>query len=72
MEKGSVAPHGVRPSVVALDDFVPEPGQQYLLGPTTPTRVALAREVERRFGLGFTKLVHPTAYVSPLATIGAK
>ncbi len=66
----ALAAHCARPSVVALDDFVPEPGQQYLLAPTTPTRAVLAEEVERRFGLGFTILVHPTAYVSPLATLG--
>ncbi|MYM68813.1 hypothetical protein GTP45_18515 [Pseudoduganella sp. FT55W] len=67
----ALAPHGVRPQVVALDDFVPQPGQQYVLGPTTPTRVNLADEVQRRFGVGFATLVHPTAYVSPLAMLGA-
>lgn len=66
----AMAPYGVVPTVVALDEFVPAPGQQYLLGPTTPTRVVLAREVERRFGLEFITLVHPSAYVSPLATLG--
>jgi sugar O-acyltransferase (sialic acid O-acetyltransferase NeuD family) len=66
----ALAAHCARPSVIALDDFIPEPGQQYLLAPTTPTRAVLAAEIERRFGLDFTTLVHPTAYVSPLATLG--
>lgn len=66
----ALAPHGECPTVVALDDFVPEAGQRYLLGPTTPTRAVLAREVAQRFGVAFTTLVHPTAYVSPLATLG--
>lgn len=66
----SLAPLGMRPSVVALDAFVPAPNQLYLLGPTTPTRSVLAAEVRTRFGLEFTTLVHPTAYVSPLASLG--
>lgn len=66
----ALAPHGACPTVLTLDDFVPAPGQLYLLGPTTPTRAVLAAEVVRRFGIGFTTLVHPTAYVSPLATLG--
>ncbi|MES2127699.1 MAG: acetyltransferase [Pseudomonadota bacterium] len=66
----ALAALGSAPTLLALDEFRPEPGQVYLLGPTTPTRAALAREVEQRFGLQFTTLVHPTAYVSPLATLG--
>lgn len=61
---------GMQPTIVALDDFVPEAGQQYLLGPTTPERAALAQLLVARHGLRFCTLVHPTAYVSPLATLG--
>lgn len=64
------AAHGVTPSVLALDDFVPQPDEWYLLGPTTPTRQVLAALLQQRFALSFTKLIHPTAYVSPLATLG--
>lgn len=67
----ALAAYGMRPMIVALDDFVPQAGQQYLLGPTTPTRAALAQRLEARFGLDFCTLVHPSAYVSPLATLGA-
>lgn len=66
----ALAAHGGVPQVLALDDFAPQPGQLYLLGPTTPTRAVLAGELVRRHGLRFTTLVHPSAYVSPLATLG--
>lgn len=61
---------GESPEVQSWDAFQPAADELYLLGPTTPTRAALAREVVARFGLPFTTLVHPTAYVSPLATLG--
>ena len=59
------------PAIEQLAEFRPAAGEVYLLGPTTPTRAALAAEVQRRFGLAFHTLVHPTAYVSPLAALGA-
>ena len=58
------------PRVEMLDDFQPGADEVYLLGPTTPTRVNLAAELERRFGLRYTTLIHPTAWVSPLAQLG--
>lgn len=59
------------PAVVALDAFRPAAGECYLLGPTSPARADLAREIERRFGqLRYHTLVHPHAYVSPLAQLG--
>jgi sugar O-acyltransferase (sialic acid O-acetyltransferase NeuD family) len=58
------------PHVEMLDAFQPAAGELYLLGPTTPTRANLAAEIERRFGLRYHTLVHPTAYVSPLAKLG--
>lgn len=58
------------PQVETLDAFQPGADELYLLGPTTPTRANLAAELERRFGLRFHTLVHPTAYVSPLARLG--
>jgi len=57
------------PAVEQLHDFRPQPGEVYLLGPTTPTRAALAGELAQ-FGIAFHTLVHPTAYVSPLAELG--
>ena len=58
------------PQVEMLDTFQPSADELYLLGPTTPTRANLAAELERRFGLRYHTLIHPTAYVSPLARLG--
>lgn len=58
------------PLVQTLDEFRPGADELYLLGPTTPTRAVLAEELGRHFGLGYHVLVHPTAYVSPLASLG--
>ncbi|MDP2135547.1 MAG: acetyltransferase [Sulfuritalea sp.] len=58
------------PQVETLENFRPAADELYLLGPTTPTRAALAAELERRFGLRYHTLVHPTAWVSPLARLG--
>jgi sugar O-acyltransferase (sialic acid O-acetyltransferase NeuD family) len=63
--EGTCAP----PAVGHLDDFNPAPGEVYLLGPTTPTRAVLAKKLIDRYGLHFHRLVHPSAYVSPLATL---
>ncbi len=62
--------HGQHPVVQQLDEFQPGPGEVYMLGPTTPTRSVLAGILQERFGLHFATLVHPSAYVSPLATLG--
>jgi sugar O-acyltransferase (sialic acid O-acetyltransferase NeuD family) len=59
------------PVIEPLSQFRPAPGEVYLLGPTTPTRAALAAELRSRFDLRFHTLIHPTAYVSPLATLGS-
>jgi len=58
------------PQVETLAAFRPEAKELYLLGPTTPTRANLAAEIERRFALRYHTLIHPTAYVSPLAQLG--
>lgn len=58
------------PVVEQLDDFKPSSEELYLLGPTTPTRAVLANKLKARFGLHFHTLVHPSAYVSPLAMLG--
>ena len=58
---------GQHPAVEQLDDFQPQIDELYILGPTTPTRSALAEQLKIRFGLSFTCLIHPTAYISPLA-----
>jgi sugar O-acyltransferase (sialic acid O-acetyltransferase NeuD family) len=64
-------PHGEAPAVVTIDEFVPATGESYLLGPTTPTRRELAQLVQERFAISFATLVHPRAYVSPMASLGS-
>lgn len=64
------APSFAPPKLVQLDDFVPEPGESYLLGPTHPNRFRLNDLVRSRFGIEFCTLVHPRAYVSALAALG--
>jgi sugar O-acyltransferase (sialic acid O-acetyltransferase NeuD family) len=58
-----------RPNLQEFDAFVPENGELYLLGPTSPHRHRLAAILLDRFGLDFTTLVHPRAYVSPMASL---
>lgn len=58
------------PQILDLDEFSPQEGELYILGPTTPERASLAALLEQRFGLRFHTLVHPSAYVSPLAQLG--
>jgi sugar O-acyltransferase (sialic acid O-acetyltransferase NeuD family) len=58
------------PAIETLEEFKPGSDELYLLGPTTPTRANLAAELEQRFGLRYHTLIHPTAYVSPLARLG--
>jgi sugar O-acyltransferase (sialic acid O-acetyltransferase NeuD family) len=58
------------PAIEMLENFKPGADELYLLGPTTPTRAKLAAELEHRFGLRYHTLIHPTAYVSPLAQLG--
>jgi sugar O-acyltransferase (sialic acid O-acetyltransferase NeuD family) len=61
---------GQQVQIQTFEQFQPEPGECYLLGPTTPSRAVLAQALEQRFQLPFATLIHPTAYVSPLAQLG--
>ncbi len=61
---------GVQVTVEQLDAFEPGDGELYILGPTTPTRHVLVDAIARRHAIEYCNLVHPTAYVSPLAMLG--
>lgn len=63
--------HAEPPALLEFDQFSPETGDLYLLGPTTPERRGLAELLKQQHGIEFTTLVHPTAYVSPLAILSA-
>lgn len=57
------------PVLQTMETFRPESGERYLLGPTTPQRFRLAELLVRLHAIRFMTLVHPTAYVSPLARL---
>lgn len=58
-----------RPIIQDLKEFKPRQGEEYFLGTTAEKRGDLANHLENEFGIHFCSLVHPTAYVSPLATV---
>ena len=58
------------PQLVPIDDFAPEPDEIYALGFNASGRSRLVAHVRDRFGVRIATLVHPTAYVSPLARLG--
>jgi sugar O-acyltransferase (sialic acid O-acetyltransferase NeuD family) len=57
------------PQVIGFDEFVPQADEVYLLGPTTPSRAAMVQQLRQRHELKFHTMVHPSAYVSPFATL---
>lgn len=59
-----------RPVVDHLDAFIPEPGESYIIGISAAAKSGLVELLQGTHGLHFRTLIHPTAYVSPYATIG--
>jgi len=57
-------------TIEPLEDFAPKDNQVYLLGPTTPQRENLVGRINSNYQIHFHNLIHPSAYVSPLAKIG--
>lgn len=66
----AVAAFARPPELIQLDDFQPQADELYLLGPTTPTREKLAKHLVHHWNMKFHTLVHPSAYVSKMATLG--
>jgi UDP-3-O-[3-hydroxymyristoyl] glucosamine N-acyltransferase len=62
-------PPGVRVLVQDIAEFAPAPGDPCFLGTTAAARFRLAAELRDRFGVRLACLVHPAAYVSPLAAL---
>lgn len=64
--------HCPLPRILQFDEFIPEAHELYLLGPTTPSRTQLVEALAQRFqpALPYHTLIHPSAYVSPLAQLG--
>lgn len=58
------------PLLVELDRFVPRSGEIYVLGTTAAGRTRLVDELDVRFGIRLSTIIHPSAYVSPMARVG--
>ena len=57
------------PRIIQLEEFSPQEGECYFLGTTSPQRQKLVEDINSCFGITCCTLVHPTAYVSPLASL---
>ena len=57
------------PETLSLDAYEPRDNELHVLGTTSPARDELVALLEDRFKIRFATLVHPTAYVSPLAVL---
>lgn len=57
--------------LIDIADFQPKADEIYALGTTSPGRATLVAELRERFGISCSTLVHPRAYVSPLARLDA-
>lgn len=56
--------------VVDLEDFVPDPQETAVLGFRGLSSRPLRERLKQEFGIVFPPLVHPTAFVSPMAQVG--
>ncbi|HUI45958.1 MAG TPA: hypothetical protein VL122_08275 [Nitrospirota bacterium] len=59
-----------RPEITPLEEFTPQKGEEYFVVPTTSRKSALVEFLKSNYQLQFSQLIHPAAYVSPLAKIG--
>ena len=58
------------PKIIDIEIFEPRQGECYFLGTTSPSRQLLVDDIRTRFGIVCCSLIHPGAYVSPLASLG--
>lgn len=59
------------PRIIQLEDFVPEEDECYFIGTVAPKRHELVEQIRSRFGITCCTLIHPTAYVSPRASVAS-
>jgi len=62
---------GVHVQLQRIAEFEPGRDERYALGISGPGKQVLLEEIDARFGVPFCNLIHPTAYVSALATLGS-
>ena len=68
-ERLAYLPYGVE-VFPSLDRFEPREGCKYVLGCTVVEKHALVGEVKRRFGVWFSPLVHPEAFLGSNVRVG--
>ena len=59
------------PRVIQLEEFAPREDECYFVGTTAQARRELVEEIESRFGITWCTLVHPSAVISPHATLSS-
>jgi sugar O-acyltransferase (sialic acid O-acetyltransferase NeuD family) len=71
-QERSLAPGNSLTSITVqqLESFVPEEGENYIIGFRSHRLIPLWTELRRRFCMSFGSLIHPRAIVSPTAQIG--
>lgn len=57
-------------SITSLEDFIPVDDEEYFVVPTTARKSGLVKYLKNTYKLKFSQMIHPIAYVSPLANIG--
>ena len=59
-----------QPKLLPLEEFAPVEGEEYFVVPITQQKSVLIEMLVRKYQLQFSNLVHPTAYISPYASMG--
>lgn len=59
-----------QPKITFLEEFAPQENEEYFVVPVTSKKKVLIDFLRDSYKLRFSRLVHPTAFVSPYATLG--
>jgi UDP-3-O-[3-hydroxymyristoyl] glucosamine N-acyltransferase len=59
-----------RPLIMPLEDFAPHEDEEYFVVPATPRKSVFIEYLKKTYQLQFSHLIHPTAYISPIAKVG--
>ena len=62
---------GVAPYLQEIDAFRPSDGEEYFVAISSAKKEDLVQRLAQDHGIRFCSLVHPSAYVSPYASVGS-
>lgn len=62
---------GVTPNLQDIEAFRPSDGEEYFVAISSAKKMDLVRRLTQEHGVLFCSLIHPSAYVSPYASVGA-